>query len=218
MVFCEKCGAENPDEADVCEVCDTRLKKPLRLFKKRGKKAEEEEEKEEVELPVADAVRGMDVQSLAPSGVKGAVSRLIALLEDSGLSDYETEETKKPTKETRDLIEAIDSKVMELEMKLKKPLEPPTIYMLLGNTYFNTGEMSRAERFYEKAVEQDGNYAESLLRVAKRYRASKEPDRAMAVVEKLLAKSPKHVEALYQKALLLKEKGDLKDALKFIND
>lgn len=217
MVFCDKCGAENPDDADRCEVCDAKLKKPLRLFKKKVKKEEEPEEKGEREPTPAEKVRGLDTTALTPAGVNEVVTDLIEILEGSGLS-AEKGEVKKPAKEERELIEAIDSKVMEIEMRLRGEIRPPKLYMLMGHTYFNIGELPRAERFYEKCASQDPQGLEFLMKVAEAYISRKETDRAMGAVEKVLTRSPRHSEALYLKSQLLKDKGNLNDALRFVTE
>jgi tetratricopeptide (TPR) repeat protein len=224
-IVCEECGAENPEEEDYCEVCDKRLRKPLKLFRKKTPEKEEDGEAAAerraparrahpaaAPLSAAEEIRDIEVSNLSERDSRNALMRIARALEATGAASGEQTEVQELDPDTASVVEAIDSKLMELEVRFPRAPDLLRASVLLGNVYFNSGDLVRAQGFYEKAAARDPAYADALLRVVAAHYALGAFDASLAAADRLLALQPQDHRALYYKALCLKARNRLSEA------
>ncbi|HLF06108.1 MAG TPA: tetratricopeptide repeat protein, partial [Thermoplasmata archaeon] len=223
-IVCEECGAENPDEETHCEVCDKKLPKKFSLFGKKPAAREEEDVGPPVKsrprragaaaapLSAAEAIRDIEVSSLTDRDSRNALMRIVRALEATGAASGEQTEVSELDSDTASVVEAIDSKMMELEVRFPRAAELLQASVLLGNVYFNSGDLVRAQGFYEKAAARDPVHADALLRVVAAHFALGAFDACSAAADRLLAVQPQDHRAIYYKALCLKARNRLSEA------
>src|SRR3972149_2572828 len=122
-VVCQHCGAENPEGEEFCEVCDERLPREFTLFRKKGAGGAGEGPAQRARpvsagpLSAAEEVRDMAVTSLSERDSRNAMMRPVRALESTGLGSGDQAEVSDMDPDARSVVEAVDSKLMELEVR-----------------------------------------------------------------------------------------------------
>lgn len=92
-----------------------------------------------------------------------------------------------------------------------------TAICLVGDTYSESGQLSDAIPWYEKAIEINPDVASSYEELAAAYSKTGEYKKAIAVISKILSKYPDRVDAYNNRAFLKMQINDLNGALADIN-
>ncbi len=92
----------------------------------------------------------------------------------------------------------------------------PEIYFYLGLAYLQSGHPHHAVNYLLKSNEYNQGHPQVLLTLAEAFRACKDKESAMAVLESVLLIQPTNLDAINLLAVLLLEDGELQDARRLL--
>jgi len=97
----------------------------------------------------------------------------------------------------------VQQQVRELEAQLAKDPGNPHVMVALANVHFDAGQWSQARDWYEKALKAQPNDPNVKTDLAIVYRSLKDPTKALALLDEVIAQQPDHWQAWYNKAVIL---------------
>lgn len=100
-------------------------------------------------------------------------------------------------------IQRLRAHASALEHQIDKDPANPRLTAALGNLYFDGGQWADARTWYERSLEIDGHNPDVLVDLAVVERNLRNPEKALGLLDRALAQSPDHWQALYNKAALL---------------
>ncbi|MCP4762897.1 MAG: tetratricopeptide repeat protein [archaeon] len=108
------------------------------------------------------------------------------------------------------------NQIMKLEKKVLNNPQNREAWTLLGNLYFDQGEVIKSITSYKKSLELDPNNANVWTDIGVMYRRNNEPKKAIESFDKAYKINPQHEVALLNKGIILLY--DLNDTVQAIEE
>ncbi len=86
--------------------------------------------------------------------------------------------------------------------------------MNLALLYYQQGKINKSEQLYLKVIEQEPDFGYSYYMLGLLYNEIEQPTKALAYMSKAVGKEPANLNAFYNYALLLQQKGNYNESLK----
>lgn len=100
-------------------------------------------------------------------------------------------------------VQRLQAQAAEIEAMLARTPDDPRLMVALGNLYFDAGRWTEARLWYERALQIEGGDVNVLTDLAVVYRNLQQPERALEILDRVLAVDPAHWQAVYNKVVVL---------------
>jgi cytochrome c-type biogenesis protein CcmH/NrfG len=163
-------------------------------------------------LSIICLVAGIAIGYLVRGSASPAVehSHIHEAQTESGASDMSGMQQPTPEQMKR----MADKQAEPLLAELKSSPNDPQLLYKVGNIYYDTQQFPEAIQYYQKALAANPDAVDVRTDMATAYFYTGETDRALAEINEVLKKDPKHANALFNQGMYLwKGKMDIKSAV-----